>query len=248
VFNVPAAWLRSGLTQWALRPSSEARARLVGELHLLSDEAAAFEETTGDRHGHPEAQAQLARILARKEFRNVRPPGVSDDLQRRVALWLLTLLRRLLASATTSGIGNGAAYGLVALVALLVTFVMVRLLRSAVARDSHALSASSLATATWTPSVEEAGRAAAQGAWPDAVRLAYWSGVASLEGRGFWRADASRTPREYLGLVPAGEEPGTSLRAFTRLLEHVWYGKEPAGPAEFAAALEHLERLKWPAR
>jgi hypothetical protein len=248
VFHVPAAWLHSGLTQWARRPSPEARARLVGELHLLSDEAAAFEETTGDPHDRPEARAQLARILAQKEFRNVRPPTVFDDLRRRVGLWLLTLFSRLLGSATASSIGDGAAYGLVALVAALVILVMVRLLRSAVARDVQALSASSRATAMWTPSIEEAHRAATQGAWRDAVRLAYWSGLACLEGRGFWRADGSRTPREYLRLVPAGDEPGTSLGAFTRLFERVWYAKEPAGPADFTAALEHFERLKWPAR
>lgn len=245
-FHVPAVWLQAGLAQWALHPSPEDRARLVRELRLLREEAAAFEQTVGDRSDRPETRAQLARILAQKEFRNVRSPGVFDDLRRRVVLWLLAVLSRLLGSASASAIGDVAAYGLVALVVALVTVIMVRLLRSGALHDLHAMSATSRVTATRIASIEDAHRAAAAGAWRDAVRLAYWSGVGSLEDRGLWRVDRSRTPREYLRLVPVGNEPGTSLGAFTRLLERVWYANEPAGPADFAAALEHFERLTWP--
>jgi hypothetical protein len=247
-FHVPAAWLQSGLAQWALRPSPEDRARLVAELRLLRDEAAAFEATAGDRRDRPETRAQLARILARKEFRNVRAPGVLDNLRRRVMLWLLMAFKRLLGSAGVSTIGAGAAYGVVAVAVVLVIGVMMRLLRSGVERDGHALSATSRATTTWTASIEDAHRAAAQGAWRDAIRLAYWGGLGSLEARGLWRPDDSRTPREYLRLVPAGEELGTSLGAFTRLLERVWYANQPAGPVDFAAALEHLKHLRGASR
>ena len=100
-----------------------------------------------------------------------------------------------------------------------------------------------------TPSVTstpQARSAAEQGAWREAVRLTYWCGIAWLETRGTWRPDPSRTPREYLRLLPAAHEHTAALRTLTNLAEHVWYGGAPAGAAQFDDAVARLKDLGCP--
>jgi hypothetical protein len=240
--DVSSAWLKSGLRAWARDPTPADRARLVGALHLLSDQARALE--TPARLDAAAAQATLARILAGREFRNVRAPGLVEDLRRRLLLVVLGLLERLFGSASAASIGDGVGYVVVALAVAALVVVITRLIRLSLASDRPPIESGPALGRRSTDLLDEATRAAAAGAWRDAVRLAYWSTVAALERRGFWRPDDSRTPREYVRLLPADREPQTSLLAFTRLLERVWYADTPAGPAEFAQALEHSDRLR----
>jgi hypothetical protein len=243
--EVPAAWLKSGLGAWARDPTPADQARLVGALDLLGQDALATETPAPVEASS--ARAALGRILAEREFRDVRAPGLVDDLRRRLLLFFLGLLERLFGSASAAAIGDGVGYALVALFVGLLVLIFTRLGRLSLASNRPAFGGGPALTGRSSDLLDDAKRAAEAGAWRDAVRLAYWSGVAALEHRGFWRPDRSRTPREYVRLLPADREPRTSLLAFTRLLERVWYADEPAGPAEFAQALEHCDRLDLPA-
>ncbi len=60
---------------------------------------------------------------------------------------------------------------------------------------------------------------------------------------GVWRPDASRTPREYLRLLPRDSKHRPALANLTRSFEMAWYGYRPVTPAQAQSALHELENL-----
>lgn len=80
------------------------------------------------------------------------------------------------------------------------------------------------------------------GRWRDAVHCLYWAAIASLESRRAWRPNPTRTPREYLQLLPPSTA-GSALRELTRILERVWYGGAEATETDFNAALAALSTI-----
>jgi len=79
----------------------------------------------------------------------------------------------------------------------------------------------------------------------DAVRVAYRAAVHRLEEEGALRADEARTPREYLGSLPAGHRRRPTLGRLTAAFERIWYGARVAPDAgvEIIALLQDLECL-----
>jgi hypothetical protein len=102
----------------------------------------------------------------------------------------------------------------------------------------------------WSEWLAEARAAAARGDTRAAIRAVYWCAIAFLETQGAWRADPSRTPREYVRLLAGGPQSASAhtpaLRGLTRMLEQIWYGTSPADATRYAEALDHLKSLGCP--
>jgi len=90
----------------------------------------------------------------------------------------------------------------------------------------------------WQSWLADAQGMAAKGEWRDAIHLVYWSAIARLESGRLWPADRARTPREYLGMVPAADARKPTLAALTKSFERTWYGGRAAEPGDFQSAME----------
>jgi hypothetical protein len=244
-FEVQADWLRRDLDAWRRRPDAGARARLLERLRLVRADAASY-AAPGAPVDSSDARARLTSILADREFRGLHGPTWLDRLRQRALALLLRLLGRVLGSSAIPTITNVLVYVLIGLVVLLVAVWAYRTLRRSATLDTIFPDHIPELARPWTVWLADARDAAAQGHWHQAVRLAYWCAISFLEGQGAWRPDRSRTPREYLRLLPAASAHGPQLKALTRLLEHVWYGTQPADAARFDEALAELKKLGCP--
>jgi hypothetical protein len=167
-------------------------------------------------------------------------------LQQRALRFLQRLLFGAVNSSVFPSITTFAVYGLVTLVAVLVALRVMRRLRRQGEADlavATGLPARSRPVTDW---LADARAAASAGDWAQAVRCAYWGGIAHLEGQGAWRPDRSRTPREYLRLVPDASPHAAPLRALTGLLERIWYAADRADESRYAQALDRLKELGCP--
>jgi len=88
----------------------------------------------------------------------------------------------------------------------------------------------------WQLWLEDARKAAAMGAWRDAIHYLYWASISRLESGGLWPADRARTPREYLALLSKESAQRPGLTTLTRSFERTWYGGRPAAEADFRQA------------
>jgi hypothetical protein len=76
-----------------------------------------------------------------------------------------------------------------------------------------------------------------------AIHCAYWAGVVRLQDMQLLPRDLTRTPREYLSLLPIHEVSHAPLAALTAALERFWYAARPASPADLRESLDHMEAL-----
>ena len=188
----------------------------------------------------------LERILARKEFRDVkRPqPTIWEILQQKIAKFLTRLLGGFFASSVFSEISNVVIWILAGAAFVVLAVWIYGTLKQFSRRELANLSRDVPVSARpWPEWLMRAHEAAAAGDWRDAVRLAYWGGISFLESNGLWPPDRARTPREYLCMLPSSSEHGETLAALTRKFETVWYGGAEAGPESFSESLNCLERM-----
>ena len=248
---VSAGPLHSSLDTWRRKPDADLQASMVRLLRLSRRQAVSIKEQTRDPTAPRE---RLTAILAEREFRGIHGPTAFDRLKQRALAWLVSVLERVLGSSAVPAITNVIVYVLIALAVVLVAAGMYRALRRGAHADAARLELTYSPARRWDAWLADAQAAAAAGEWRHAIRLAYWCGITFLEARGAWRTDLSRTPREYLRLLPATAEQESSaqalqaLQGMTRLLEHVWYGMAPADQAGFDEALSHLKNLGCPSR
>ncbi len=132
---------------------------------------------------------------------------------------------------------------LLALVALLVGVVLVRLGPLARAGSRPAVLAGS-AVRTAEEHRDLAERAAEQGRWADAVRERLRAVVRELEGRGVLDARAGRTAAEVARDAGAALPPlAGDLRRAAALFDEVWYGGRTADAASYATLVAVDERV-----
>ena len=193
-----------------------------------------------------EMRARLEAILARPEFRGIHGPTWLDHLEQDVLRFLGRFVG--LHESSFPTLARFMIYGLVGLAAGMAGLWMYRTMRDRAPEDASLgfIGLEGGVPRQWKAWLEEARAEAQRGRWRDATRLTYWCGVAFLEAKGAWKPDPSRTPREYLRVLPASSEHVPPLRALTRLLERVWYGRAPADASTFDEALAYLDRLGCP--
>lgn len=238
VIDISSDWLRADLVAWQRHPNASARTQLAAHLRRVSAEAAAAvgpaDETTGPR-------ARLDGILAQREFDGARGPSWFDRLLERALLWLLRVLGVAITSSTMSIATTVLVYTLIGAALVLVVVVMYRAVRYGTRLDPLHLESADRPPAAVAYTDAEA--AAARGDWRDAITLAYWWGIQTLEARGVWRPDRTRTPREYLRQLPADSPQASSLRALTQLIERVRYAGDAGDASGFDEATTHLRHL-----
>jgi len=236
------AWLADGLAVIRGNPkqAEDFRGRVTRRLEALLKEAEGLEEGGADVH---QARSALEEILSRREFAAVQGPTWWDNLRLRINQWISELLQRIFGRVAPSEFTGEILLWLViaALVSILAVGIKRMLLRPARADEGETEALP--ATRDWSQLTRDAAAAAARGDYRRAILLAYWAAIHRLESLGVWTADRSRTPREYLRLLPARDTKRTALTAMTRRFEAVWYGGQPAGAGDFQEVIAHGEQL-----
>jgi hypothetical protein len=236
IFRVSATQLRAEISFG--NPASWRRARR--RLETMEEEAAAFDR---QRFDPGIERTKLNAILARREFRHVSGPTWIDRLKQRVIEFIASLLGRLFGSSAFPAVTRVVVWALVAVAVAVLAVMAFRMLRRSARFDSILPPMPPVPAKKSGSWAAEARAAAGQGNWREAVRCAYWAAISLLEERGLWRPDRARTPREYLGLLPASDPNRSALTALTRRFEVVWYGYQEAGEEIFAQTMAELERL-----
>jgi hypothetical protein len=209
--------------------------QMAGQLESYSNSPAAVDSA---------ARASLDKILARREFSGVHPPSAWDLFRDRVLLWLMSQLQRLLGvAAQHSAVGQALFWILVVAAIGLIAMWLIRLWRRTDPMLALPRVGPTMAVRDSTAWLREARKAAADGQWREAIHAAYWSGIARLQESRALAEDRTRTPREYLRLIPSGQPAAGPLRALTVGLERFWYAKQSAGAEDFEESLRHLESL-----
>ena len=192
------------------------------------------------------ARAQLDAVLSRREFRFVRPPSWWDLMWARVWRWIGRQIDKLMARLHLKpAVSNVLSWILLSVAFLLLALILWRNLRRA-SRGMTRLGLQAPASNAWGwRQWADAARAAiAEQRYRDAVHCCYWAAVFRLEQMGVWRLDDSRTPREYLRLLPRDSQQREIMASLTRSFEIVWYGYRPVTPAQAESALRELENLE----
>jgi Domain of unknown function (DUF4129) len=229
----------------------DARSRLATDIQFAEQlktqpKAAALGSANSASSNLP--RQTIARILAAREY---HPAVVGPTLMQRalekVGNWIdgiVGALRR--AGFRSKWIGRGAEIVFLLLLCIALAWFLIRLERQGRLRSGllpPGTGVDSPSARDWQLWLEDASKAATQGAWRDAIHLLYWASISRLESNGAWSADRARTPREYLALVAADSTQRTRLAALTRNFERTWYGGRPAAEADFRDAEELAAQL-----
>jgi hypothetical protein len=239
-FRIHSAWLREGLNEILDKDPDHARRLLLARISLLRTESEAFQNQRQDMASSRKA---LSGILARREFGEVHSPTWIDGLKKRLLALIFRLLERIIGNSAFPVISRILIWILIGAAALTMVLWVLKSIRREAGLDLIALQSTSVSAKPWSHWMAEANEAASKGSWRDAVHLSYWAGISFLESQDLWRADAARTPREYLRLIKSSSEFCNSLFSLTRLFETVWYGYGKAGPDSFSEALKLLESM-----
>ncbi len=239
-FTVPLQSLRQNLSEYAGQYTPANRDAIISQLDLLLANARAMQSP---KSNFTSEHDKLNEILSRREFRQVEGETWWDRLKRAAQRWVWNLISRMLASSAYPVIGRIVIWGLLALAIAVAAFWIVRSYREKNIYTQFSGAPEVVSAKPWRDWQAEAQAAAQEGRWRDAVHLSYWAGISFLEGQGLWHPDLARTPREYLRLLPAGDQHRDPLQQLTRSFEKVWYGKDEATAQTFAGTSALLERL-----
>ena len=213
---------------------------------LENDEKQAAGPAATDASYAAERQT-LTGILSDKAYRGV----TAVSARERFLEWLDGVLDRFLGSLVRYGtrsrwIGWTLLTLLLLGVAVALVWVFVRVERGARVKlvpDDFEPAPGAPSAREWQLWLKDAQAMASQAQWRDAIHLLYWAAISRLESRRIWPADRTRTPREYLGLMPGSDPRTTSLTALTGSFERTWYGGRAAASEDFQSAMEQAATL-----
>jgi hypothetical protein len=189
------------------------------------------------------ARVQLDRILARREFAGVGPPSPWARLFQFIGDWIFGILRKIFDFARQHPTGETILFWLLAAVAAGVPIFWLLRLRGGKRRTVPSQAEPPVPDWNWQRWVVLAREARERGDARAAIHCAYWAGVVRLQGVRLLPRDLTRTPREYLRLMPDRDGSYPPLAALTSALERVWYADRPAGPDDLRESINHLEAL-----
>ena len=245
-YDVSTGWLTNALRTAAEDPRlGEASVRdALARLSALRREAEAFAGAEAAAVADTQARVKLDAILSRREFAGAAGPSFWEQVRMRIFQWIDEMLSKI-----RFPLGRGRAIGEILLwVAIALTFALLavwsyRLMRRSAPRARLPVEGAQPRSRNWRDWAQQALAAARAGDFRDAVHCAYWAGVFRLEESGAWAPDRSRTPREYLRMLPVSHQHRGPLAALTRHFELIWYGSRPATESDFQQAVGHLENL-----
>jgi hypothetical protein len=213
---------------------NDAKARLKRDLAQSREPAASVPN-------HAQEEAVMREVLAGKDFRNLQQSTVRDSILEKVGNWL----RRLFASAAnleshSAWVGRAIVWGFILSVCVALGYSLLRLERRWRVRltpdDDQRPAPGAASARDWQLWLEDARKAAASGAWREAIHFLYWASISRLESRRLWPADRARTPREYLALVAEEDPRRPGLSQLTGTFERFWYGGRAAGESDYETA------------
>jgi hypothetical protein len=191
-----------------------------------------------------EIDALLRSVLARREFQRSASSVWLDSLRQRVSDWLMAFLRRFDGTGLdVRAVGIVLAWGSSLLALSALSWWLVQMLTRRSRAASLELGTMRVPAAPAREWARRAMAAARAGDLRESVRSAYHAAVCRLEEQGIWRVDESRTPREYVQLLPADDPRFAAVSDLTRQFEQVWYGRRPATDDDARLLAAHLERL-----
>ena len=243
-------WLRAALDDAAKVGTDAAKIAQTKAALGTADQRLAYElrRSLADNQVQPQlhqAQTELRRVLSTGEFANISEPSPWYKLLQRFLSWLDRKLNSLSGHGMSPGLLQALVYGgILVCVTLLGWWYarQVRRQRVLLENPSHRL-ADLPSAVDWKLRREQAQAFAANGDWREAVHHIYWAAISRLEALGSWPADRTRTPREYLQLLPATGETRGDLVQLTKSFERIWYGQKTAQRQDFEQASSVLNRL-----
>jgi Domain of unknown function (DUF4129) len=251
-YSIPSRPL-TGLLRRAETDSAERAKDLAAARDWISD----LRAQVADYVAQPPADNLAARnaaknILARREFAVVGQPNVRNELRRKINEWLTRLFIAIFSRIGSHPVAAETLFWLI--VAAIVAWLAMMLFRFWM-RNARLESIEKITTVAfhrpWQEWIRAAREAAARGDFREAIHCTYWAGISRLETIGVLAPDPARTPRESLRVLDdsnsnalqATTQQRESLAALTTSLEHVWYGKRPAGQTDFQDCLRQAEEL-----
>jgi len=186
---------------------------------------------------------QLDHILARREFAGAKPPSPLELFWRAIGAWIRSLLDRMFRYAGQHSTGGKVLFWTGAVAAILFLGAMLYRLWGDRSRIAGTESSPAIPEWTWRQWVVLARQAADRGDLRSAIQCAYWAGVVRLQDEHLLPADLTRTPREYLRLLPDHANTRAPLSGLTMALERFWYAGGAAGADDLRESFRYLEAL-----
>ena len=238
-WQVPANWLRDDLAAKEID-----YARIEARLTAMSESV--FVPPVAKEDG---ARGRMKAILDRDEFRP-RENTWLEEWKAKIWRAIGDFLRKIFGGVARIPDVSDTFFRvlLIALAAFGIAFLARRLLFRPQEDLSYGLGGAPASPSrnTWIDFSRRASEAAAAGDYREAIRLAYWAGIYRLEELGQWRAERTRTHREYLRLLPKESSRFAPLAALTERFELSWYAGQPPTAAEFEVVAHQLEELGCP--
>lgn len=241
VVDVPGVPLQRMLRDAGGSPDAWPRVRARILETLAAAEHDARELASGGTSDPGRARATLDEVLARPEFAQISRDTAMARLQARVLEWFRRWWTRLggdrLPVRSTATLFAWAAS--LAALAVLAGWVIHMLQRSARVRGglSDPDAARGVTADAW------ARQAAAAQDLKESARLAYRAVVSRFDEDGTWRADAARTPREYIRLLPRDHRRRPLVEDVARRFEEIWFGGRAATEDDRGAMIRRLREL-----
>ena len=241
-YEVSTARLVEDLDQCSKNPhSSSARASLKRRIEALETEAGMIGP---EPFSSEEARRKLAEILARREFRSAsKDPSWLERLLEKLLRWVRLPRTRIGRFNFSPSLGRVVVWVVIIALCLALAYVLWKWITRT--RENLELNLSGAEqfhkrSREW---VADALAHARRGDYRSAIRCAYWGAVFRLEEMGRFTANRTRTPREYLRLLPADHVQRPSLADLTKRFELTWYGYAAATAGDFDQVTLHLEKL-----
>lgn len=234
-------WIPDAIQQAEVQHAwPKTRTLIVARLNRVRDQA----EYLQDEEEHSgkslvdlaSARSSLNDVLSRGEFKQRQQAGWSDAFRSRLQRWIEQLIDHLpISRGATAAVSKVFAWvvAIGALLALVVYLIRARLPQRSM--RSLDLELPRPTSAEWAAKAYAALRA---GDAREAMHCGYHAVLYRLEEQGVWRVDESRTPREYVHLLPAQDQRRAAFIDLTRRFEQTWYGSRAA---DAPGLLNHLE-------
>jgi hypothetical protein len=217
---------------------------LIGLLLLGPQQTApdATRQASGERAA---ARAVLQDVLSQRAFLHARDDPWTARARRRAGEWLTDLWTRLVGSTLARPSASRAVAWILSSAAVCVLIAwLLRLATRNRRADAFELAAPVRDGRSWRALAQDAAELIRAGEIRDGARLAYRAAIQRLQEEGAFTSDATRTPREYLRLVPETHRNRPALSTLTGAFERIWYGSRTASGDEGRQIVTLLQELE----
>jgi hypothetical protein len=200
-----------------------------------------------------QAAGALRAILSRPEFGKATPPSAWDRFLGRVRTWIQDWLQSIFAYAAQYPTGSQALFWALMIGAVIGLGAWLFRFWTRTEQVFHLPKPSPMeeAVGSWHEWLVEARDAAGRNDHRQAIRCAYWAGVARLHEERPSGIRFTDTPRERLYLLakespargPLAPEMLAPIKGITGTFERCWYAKQPVGEEDVARCFADLEAL-----